>query len=131
MKIFFGAMVIAVLALGGYIVSNLSNQEASQAESSTSGSNVSVVDGTQIITLSAKGGYQPKRSVAVAGLPTILRVNTNGTFDCSSALRIPSLKVSENLPMNGTTDIKLGTLSAGTIPGNCGMGMYPFEIQVN
>jgi plastocyanin domain-containing protein len=130
MKIFFGAMVIAVLALGGYIVSNLGGQETGPAPS-TSGSNVSVVDGTQIITLSAKGGYQPKRSVAAAGLPTILRVNTNGTFDCSSALRIPSLKVSENLPMNGTTDIKLGTLSAGTIPGNCGMGMYPFEIQVN
>ncbi len=130
MKIFFGATVIAVLALGGYIISSLSDQEASPAPS-TPGSNVSVVDGTQIITLSAKGGYQPKRSVAVAGLPTILRVNTNGTFDCSSALRIPSLKVSENLPMNGTTDIKLGTLSAGTIQGNCGMGMYPFEIQVN
>jgi plastocyanin domain-containing protein len=123
-------MVIAVLALGGYIVSNLGGQETGPAPS-TLGSNVSVVDGTQIITLSAKGGYQPKRSVAAAGLPTILRVNTNGTFDCSSALRIPSLKVSENLPMNGTTDIKLGTLSAGTIPGNCGMGMYPFEIQVN
>lgn len=124
-------MLIAVLALGGYIVSNLSDQEAGPAGTSVSGDNVSVIDGTQIITLSAKGGYQPKRSVAVAGLPTILRVNTNGTFDCSSALRIPSLKVSENLPMNGTTDIKLGTLSAGIIPGNCSMGMYPFEIQVN
>lgn len=126
-------MLVGVLALGGYIIYNLGSRESTPASGSptASGSNVSIVDGTQIITLSAKGGYQPRTSVAQAGLPTILRVTTNGTFDCSSALRIPSLRVSENLPMSGTTDIKLGTLTAGTISGNCGMGMYPFEIQVN
>ncbi len=91
--------------------------------------NVSIVDGTQIIELRARGGYSPKLSVAKAGMPTVLRVNTEGTFDCSAAIRIPSLKVSKMLPANGSTDIDLGTLEAGSINGNCAMGMYPFEIR--
>jgi plastocyanin domain-containing protein len=91
--------------------------------------NVSVVDGKQIIEIRAKGGYSPVHSVAKAGVPTILRVNTNGTFDCSSSIRIPELNISKNLPMSGTTDIDLGIQKAGTFQGTCGMGMYPFDIK--
>jgi plastocyanin domain-containing protein len=91
--------------------------------------NVSVVDGKQIIEIKAKGGYSPVHSVAKAGIPTILRVNTNGTFDCSSSIRIPSLNIGKNLPMSGTTDIDLGNPKQGILQGTCGMGMYPFEIN--
>lgn len=91
--------------------------------------NVTESNGTQIIELKAKGGYTPRVTLAKAGIPTILRVNTSGTFDCSSAIRIPSLGVSKNLPQSGVTDIDLGTQKVGTLPGSCGMGMYPFEIR--
>ena len=90
--------------------------------------NVSVVNEKQIIEIRAKGGYQPRASVAKAGLPTILRFNTAGTFDCSSSVRIPSMGVSKMLPQSGTTDIDLGSPTLGTLVGSCGMGMYPFEI---
>ena len=91
--------------------------------------NVTIVDGKQIIEIKAKGGYQPRRSIAKAGVPTILRFNTSGTFDCSSAVRVPSLNISKTLPQTGVTDIDIGVGQAGTLQGMCGMGMYPFEVE--
>jgi hypothetical protein len=83
----------------------------------------------QIIEIKAKGGYTPRKSIAKAGIQTILRFNTNGTFDCSSSVRIPSMNIFKNLPQSGVTDIDLGSQKAGTLKGSCGMGMYPFEIE--
>jgi plastocyanin domain-containing protein len=91
--------------------------------------NVRVENGTQIIELTAKGGYQPRRSVAKAGVPTVVRFDTNGTFDCSLSVRIPSLNISHFLPQTGSTDINIGIQKAGLFRGSCGMGMYPFEID--
>jgi uncharacterized protein len=90
--------------------------------------NVAVVEGKQIIEISAKGGYQPRKSAATAGVPTVVRFTTRGTFDCSSFVRIPSLGVSKMLPQTGSTDIDIGTPQPGTLKGSCGMGMYQFEI---
>ena len=90
--------------------------------------NVHVVDGKQIIEISAKGGYWPKTSTAKSGIPTVLRFNTNGTFDCSSSVRIPSLNIGRQLSQTGSTDIDIGEQS-GALRGTCGMGMYPFEIR--
>ncbi len=91
--------------------------------------NVSVVDGKQIIGIKAKGGFSPEHSFAKAGIPTILRVSTSGTFDCSSAIRIPEMNISQNLPISGSTDIDIGVQKVGTFQGTCGMGMYPFDIK--
>lgn len=91
--------------------------------------NVSVVDGKQIIEITARGGYIPRVSVAQPGLPTVIRFVTNGTFDCSASVRIPSMNISKLLANSGSTDIDIGTQQAGTLRGTCGMGMYPFEIQ--
>lgn len=92
-------------------------------------SNVSIENGKQIIEITARGGYQPRKSVAKAGLPTILRFNTSNTFDCSSSVRIPSLNISKSLPVSGLTDIELPNANVGALQGTCGMGMYPFEID--
>ncbi len=91
--------------------------------------NVSIVDGTQIIEIDARGGYQPLKSIAKAGIPTIIRFNTKGTFDCSSSVRIPSMGISTSLPQTGSTDIDIGIQKVATLQGSCGMGMYPFEVE--
>lgn len=93
--------------------------------------NVSIIEGKQIIEITAKGGYKPMISNAKAGIPTIIRFNTNGTFDCSSSVRIPSMNIFKMLPQSGNTDIDLGIQKTGTLNGSCGMGMYPFEIEFN
>ncbi len=101
----------------------------SQVDTSVMANNVTVVDGKQIITINAKDGYQPRKSTAKAGMPTIIRFDTNGTFDCSSSVRIPSLGISKILPQNGSTDIDIGTQQVTTLQGTCGMGMFPFKVE--
>lgn len=107
----------------------VSRNDADREGLSVNENNVSIVDSKQIIEITARGGYQPRKSVAKAGMPTIIRFNTNGTFDCSSAVRIPSLDISRNLPQRGTTDIDIGSPKLGILYGTCGMGMFPFEID--
>jgi plastocyanin domain-containing protein len=91
--------------------------------------NVSVVDGTQIVEIGVRGGYHPQVSRAKAGIPTVLRFKTSGSFDCSSSIRIPALGIAGALPSSGSTDVKVGTPAAGALRGTCGMGMYSFEVD--
>ncbi len=132
MKIIFGGIVaVAVLVLGYFVIQiNNSNQETQTSSVKSPANNVSLVDGKQVIEIKAKGGYIPRVSTAKAGIPTVLKFNTQGTFDCSSAVTIPSMNISKALPPSGVTEIALGNLEEGILQGTCGMGMYPFEINV-
>ena len=92
--------------------------------------NVSVRDGKQIVEIGVKGGYMPKVSTAKADMPTVLRMKTNGTFDCSSGVTIPSLGIRQILPQTGETDIEIPPQKAGTtLDGVCTMGMYHFSVS--
>lgn len=91
--------------------------------------NVTVVDEKQIIMIDVRGGYQPQKSIAKAGVPTVIRFNTANTFDCSSSIRIPSMKISKVLPSSGATDIDIGINQNGVLEGSCSMGMYRFAIE--
>lgn len=124
MKIFLSTLMVLVF-IGAVFVMTKGGSSAPIAD----GNNVSATSGQQIINLTAKGGYSPEKSIAKAGIPTILRFTTNGTFDCSSFVRIPSMNVSKSLASTGTTDIDLGNPKEGILRGSCGMGMYPFEID--
>ena len=131
MKIFFGFVVTLTLLFGGYLITTIADTGGeTQKEVTPDGSNVSIVDGVQIVDLRAKVGFSPRVSTVKAGIPTTLRVNTSGTFDCSSALRIPSMNIAQNLPPTGATEIALGELKPGILDGTCSMGMYPFQLNV-
>ncbi|MBI4086735.1 cupredoxin domain-containing protein [Candidatus Kaiserbacteria bacterium] len=119
------AAIIAIVLIGGAFLLT----QRGVPQETTSADTVSVVGGKQIIEIKAKGGYSPEKSVAKAGIPTVLRFETDGTFDCSSAVRIPSMGIERNLPPSGATDIELGNPALGTLEGSCSMGMYPFEIE--
>ncbi|KKW34599.1 MAG: Copper-transporting P-type ATPase (Modular protein) [Candidatus Giovannonibacteria bacterium GW2011_GWA2_53_7] len=91
---------------------------------------VSVVDGKQLVDITAKGGYSPRVILAKAGVPTTLRVNTRGTFDCSASLVIPKLQYQKFLSPTGTEEIPIPAEQAqGTMQGLCSMGMYNFQIK--
>ena len=88
-----------------------------------------IENGKQYIDITASGGYYPRQITAKAGMPSTIRMRTNGTFDCSSFLVIPSLGYRSNLPQSGVTEIELPAKSAGeVVRGTCGMGMYGFSI---
>lgn len=126
MKATIISIIVAAVLIGGSFIFTRSGGDTGQVANAN---NVSIVDGKQIIEINARGGYQPRKSIAKAGIPTIIKFNTKGTFDCSSAVRIPSLGISKSLPQSGSTDIDIGSGEVGTLKGSCGMGMYPFEVE--
>jgi plastocyanin domain-containing protein len=128
MKAIVISSIIAILLIAGAFV--LRDKREAELSQGASVENVRVEDGTQVIDLTAKGGYFPRVTKAQAGIPTVLRVATNGTFDCSAALVIPSLGYREILPPSDVTEIEIPAQEAGTkLKGLCSMGMYNFAIQ--
>ena len=122
------ALAVSVVAIGWafWVVSPRLAPDSGAATPPTA----SIEDGKQIVDITAKGGYSPRVVVAKAGLPTVLRVTTNGTFDCSASLVIPKLSYQKSLQPSGTEDIALSAEQAhGTLQGLCGMGMYSFQIK--
>jgi plastocyanin domain-containing protein len=110
--------------------SDLTQTQSTPISTPTPPSNVTVVDGKQIITIAVKGGYSPQITTAQADSPTVLKMVTNGTFDCSSAVSIPSLNYQKNLPATGETLIDVPAQTKGTtLNGTCAMGMYHFSIK--
>ncbi len=130
-KIIIGVLALAAIALIWSLSSSDKNKVTKYSTDSESiTQNVSSDNDKQIIEIDAKGGYTPRMSIAKANVPTILRVKTSSTFDCSSALRIPSLGYSKNLPSTGTTDIEIPAQAAGsTLNALCSMGMYNFSVE--
>ena len=121
------SILVAVALIGGvfYITKSKDSGVASVA-------NVSVSDGKQIVELGAKDGYAPVLTAAKANMPTILRVKTSGTFDCSSAITIPSIGYRTFLPQTGTTDIEIPPQTAGTsMKIVCAMGMRNAAVNFN
>jgi plastocyanin domain-containing protein len=101
-------------------------------DSSVSPSAVSESNGTQYIDITAKGGYTPSSITAKANTKTVLRVKTSSTFDCSSALVIPSLNYRTNLPPTAVTEIDVPPQEVNSVlRGSCAMGMYRFAINFN
>lgn len=99
------------------------------SNSNTPVQNSEIRDGVQYVTIDANGGYLPRSSIAKAGIPTKLIIKTEGTFDCSASLVIPSIKYQKILPQTGETEIDIGTPEVGKFQGLCSMGMYSFVID--
>ncbi len=131
MKITALSILIAAILIGGSIIL-VGRQNNLKNNNQTGANNVSVVDGKQIIEINAKGGYSPRVTTAKADIPTILKLNTRGTFDCSASLIIPKIGYQKNLPPSGVTAVEIPPQKSGsTLRGLCGMGMYSFRINFN
>lgn len=130
-KVLIGSLVVTVLALGGiwFLRDNRSSNPPVNADLSA---NVTMVDGKQVIQMTAKGGYAPRVTAAKADVPTVIQMETNGTYDCSIALAVPALGFRKNLPATGVTQIDVPAQRSGTVlKGVCSMGMYNFTIRFN
>lgn len=129
-KAIVGALIVIALSVGGMSFL-LQKGGAGNGATATQGisSNVSTLNGTQVVQITAKGGYAPRVTTASANTPTTINVMTNGTYDCSIALVVPSLGVRKTLPTSGTTPIDIPPQAPGTtLKGLCSMGMYHFSV---
>jgi plastocyanin domain-containing protein len=101
-----------------------------RAQATASVGNAVMEDGVQYVDIVARGGYTPKVTKAHAGVPTVLRMKTENTFDCSLALVIPDLGFQEYLDRAGVKEIEVPADKAqGTLRGMCSMAMYHFQID--
>lgn len=117
---------VAVIITGAILFSG------GEKNTATTANNIKIKDGKQIVTINAKGGYTPRITNAKADMPTVIKVDTRGTFDCSSSLVIPALNYRKNLPPSGETLVDVPAQKAGTsIRGMCSMGMFSFNINFN
>ncbi len=130
-KIIILICAVAVLVGFGIFLLNTKNNK-SDTTSTSAANNVSIIDGKQVIEIIAKGGYAPRNTIAKANVPTVIKVKTNGTFDCSSALTIPSMKYRTFLAPSGEAQIDIPEQKEGaSIKGICAMGMYSFTVKFN
>ena len=126
------SIIISAILVGVAIVFLNSGTTSRNAGIVGANENVSIEGDMQIIEITARGGYSPQLSLAKADIPTILRVKTLGTFDCSSALSIPAIGYRNNLSLSGVTDILIPPQKQGTnLLGTCAMGMYSFSVNFN
>lgn len=130
MKAIIISIILAVILIGGAIF--LKNNGISSSAFTRDFENVSLLDGKQVIEIHAKGGYFPRNTTAQAEIPTILKIKTQSTFDCSSALVIPDLNYRANLSPSGEVLVDIPPQKTGTkLQGLCAMGMYSFIIEFN
>lgn len=124
-----GLILVASIGFFGWVFSLGANGTDFASDSPQSVRNE---NGVQVIRILARGGYRPRQISAAAGLPTRLEVETKGTYDCSSALVIPSIGFQKQLPSTGVTTVDLPPQSPGTqLHGLCAMGMFSFGIAFN
>ena len=118
------AIILAGLIIGGAILYRGGSADTAGAAQATIDAS-----GQQLVDITARGGYSPRLVTAKAGVPTILRVRTADTYDCSVSLAIPKLNYRKFLSASGTEEIVIPADKAtGTLNGLCGMGMYSFKI---
>ena len=127
-KLFFWFIAVIAVTLGSWIYLIPKLQPKETAVGSTA--NVRDKNGTQIVEILAKGGYSPRITVAKADVPTVIRVHTDKSYDCSVALTVPKLRFRKFLGPKDTVDVPVpADRASGTLRGLCSMGMYSFEVQ--
>lgn len=129
------ALIGAILLVGAVFI--LSRGSARSTNSVYIGRDTSanigaaiVENGIQYIDITARGGYTPRITKAKADIPTVIRMKTENTFDCSTALVIPDIGFQAYLERSGVKEIAVPIEKAtGTLRGTCSMGMYNFQID--
>ena len=133
-KITLVSIVLTIMLISGTILFSRGENKTETTtitQNQNNDSSISI-DGKQVIEIYAKGGYYPRSITAKANTPTVIKVKTQGTFDCSSALVIPSIGYRTNLPPTGETLIDIPLQEKGSIlQGLCAMGMYSFSVEFN
>ncbi|MBM3700383.1 MAG: hypothetical protein FJW68_05645 [Actinobacteria bacterium] len=129
--LYFAALLVLSISLF-FLFSCAGNiKPGGQAENPGSKSSTIDLEGKQIIEVNAvSGGYYPGSIKSKAGLPSVLRINSENSYGCERAFTIPQLKIKAILPINGITEIEIGEFEPGArLLGTCSMGMYSFVIE--
>ena len=124
------SVVISLVLIVAAVFLGSAGANKDQSKNIAGRKNIYMENGKQIIEITARGGYFPKLNIAQKGLPTIIRIKTDNTYDCSSSVSIPKIGLRKILQPAGVEDIAIAEKDAiGELDGLCGMGMYNFKID--
>lgn len=89
------------------------------------------INGYQVINLTATNtGYKVDSNTIKLGVPVKLIVESQNLYSCASTFVIPSLNISESLPVNGQKVIEFTPTEEGLLTFSCGMGMFADKFVV-
>src|SRR5437868_15106703 len=85
----------------------------------------------QVIELQVtENGFEPSTVDVIPGIPVVLKIIRKTDATCATQIKIPTLKIKEDLPLNKTVSIEVGKLEKGEIRFACGMDMITGLIHV-
>jgi len=118
---FNGALILSNSPFAVYI--NLSG-----GQSVTS---ANLVGGEQVIDIFVSPtSYSPNYVKVRSGISVRMNFTASGGLGCTSQVRIPSLGLSRDLPLNGTGTLAFTPTQPGKVIWTCSMGMYSGVIEV-
>lgn len=86
--------------------------------------------GTQEVTITVQGGYEPAEVKLKRGIPARLVFDRRETSGCSEEVVIPDFGVRKFLPAFQKTTIELKPETAGSFEFTCGMSMLRGRLVV-
>ncbi len=94
-------------------------------------SNIRVEGGVQVADISVfPTSYTPNRIQVQSNVPVRLNLTPTGGYGCTTAFRIPQLRIAKTLAQNQTTPVEFTPQSPGKLTWTCSMGMYYGVIDV-
>lgn len=87
------------------------------------GAAATTASGTQEITITVAGGYDPATVKVKAGSPVRLLLDRQESSSCSEEIVFPDFGIRRFLPAFKTTVVELTAPRPGTYEFTCGMGM--------
>jgi plastocyanin domain-containing protein len=86
--------------------------------------------GTQEVTITVQGGYEPAEVKLKKGIPARLVFDRQETSGCSEEIVIPDFGVRKFLPAFQKTTVELKPETAGSFEFTCGMSMLRGRLVV-
>lgn len=112
-------------------VHTLQNYWAVLIDNNTNSRTATIQNGFQEATIEVKSnGYKSNTNTLKLGVPVKLTLNSHGVVSCAKSFTIPSLKIYETLPEDGTKTVEFTPNKTGLLTYACGMGMYTGSFNV-
>lgn len=123
-KVWLAAMALSM----GTVMCRSSEGPAVQAPSLPA--TATVAAGGTVNVLVDGEGYHPAQIRAPAGAQITLAFRRTTDECCGQQLRIPSMNLQRDLPLNATVPVQVTVPASGALAFTCGMNMYRGSVVV-
>jgi plastocyanin domain-containing protein len=113
-----GGLALIGLELWWFLLSKTKSQKAQTHQ------------GTQEVTITVDGGYEPAHVVVKSGQPVRLNFLRRDRSSCLEKVLLPDLHIAKDLNLNRVTSIEFTPEKPGQYSFTCGMNMFRGVVEV-